>query len=206
VGYTAVYGYDSITNANPIVKGFRIDDVPIKPECIDDACIAEELGNGGPSLGDAGLNDSGEAGSDAALHDSGALEAAAPLPAAVDPCANPTSITCFDVCTEDDQKNCPQHAITLVSDASTVQADDAAQAREGGTLKEQAWINYYVDQGELENEVKLLSDATAGYQNDYGTKIRVPKKVGPFHVWGVAHDNRGGVSWVKVELGTRKAK
>jgi hypothetical protein len=70
--------------------------------------------------------------------------------------------------------------------------------------------------GNFKNDVKLLADATEGLNEGldehgkptplWSTKIRAPKKLGPFSVWGVAHDSRGGVGWAKVRLATRKAK
>lgn len=198
VGYTGVYAYENITNTNPTVKGFSVDGKTITPECIDEACIAEELGGEGPSVLDAGLVDAAEAGSDA-----GAQETGAPTSGPVDPCADPNGPACFEVCTDADQKDCPEHEVKLESEPATLEIDEAARVREGGELREQAWINYYTDQGRFTNDVKLLGDATQGYREDHGTKLRVPKKVGTFHVWAVAHDNRGGVGWVKVRLGTR---
>jgi hypothetical protein len=210
VGYTAIYAYDTITNANPFVKGFSFGDPKkITSLCVDEACVREEQPSGGVSMPEAGLADaSSDAGSDAAV------EASAPpldggTPGGepdVDPCADPEAPTCFEVCTAEKQSDCPEHDIKLETDPSSVEPDTVTKAREGRDVLEQAWINYYTQQGEFVNDVKLLGDATEGYQENHGTKIRAPKKLGPFKVWGVAHDSRGGVGWAEVRLATRKAK
>jgi hypothetical protein len=223
VGYTAVYAYDEITNANPKVIGFSVDGKTVTPECIDEACVVTGAPPIGPMLdagnADAALADAGDAGRDAspesgapaldgAVSDGGGRE--------VDPCEDPDGPACFEVCTAEKQLDCPEHDVKLETPQCReiplnesncpVDKDGVTKAREGRDLFEQAWINYYVDQGQLVNELKLLGDATSGYHEDHGTKIRVPKKLGPFHVWGVAHDSRGGTGWAKVRLATRRAK
>ncbi len=62
------------------------------------------------------------------------------------------------------------------------------------------WIRYYADGGSLGSQVRLLNDATTGWNNDYGTTFRAPKKKGPMHIWAVVQDNRGGASWVRVPI------
>ena len=59
------------------------------------------------------------------------------------------------------------------------------------------WINYYVDRGELTSGVRLLNDAQKGWNSQYETKFRAPRKLGPVNLWAAVHDNRGGVGWVR---------
>lgn len=208
VGYTAVYAYNASDlinnpNTNPKVTGFSMGPHNVPVLCLDEACIREELPSSG-LVPDAGAGDaSGDAGSDAAV-EGGAPPAEGGIPGGpdADPCADPDAATCLEVCTEEKQKDCPEHDIKLETDPHTLEPDGAA----GKGVLEQAWINYYTEQGEFVNDVKLLGDATEGYQENHGTKLRAPKKLGPFKVWGVAHDNRGGVGWAEVRLATRKAK
>lgn len=211
VGYTALYAYDSITNANPIVTGFTVgtgkdDKNNVPPLCIDEACVTHGTPMGGPVTLDAGALDAGDAGSDAAVEAGPPPSDAGSTPAETDPCSDPASAACFDVCTEEKQSDCPEHDVKLETDPNSVELDEVTRQREGRVISEQAWINYYTDQGEFVNDVKLLGDATEGYQENHGTKLRAPKKLGPFNVWGVAHDSRGGVGWAKVRLGTRAKK
>lgn len=213
-GYTAVYAYDGFHNENPVVEGFQVDASTITPECIDDACLLEE---GVPPSelphADAGLEASVEGGVRDAGRDSAAdgnvdagTSAGDAGPETVDPCRNPKAPTCIEVCDTEKQDDCPEHDVKLVT-GTTAEHDTVAEARDPGkTLYEQSWINYYVDAGELVHDVKLLGDATTGYNEDHGTQIRAPKKLGTFHVWAVAHDSRGGTSWLKVALATRPKK
>lgn len=203
VGYTAVYAYETITNANPTVLGFSVDDKEITPLCIDEACVAGTPPSGGAS--DASTDGSTEAGSDG-----GHREGAAPSPEGgaalpdLNPCDDPEHPACFEVCEKEKQADCPEHEVKLLTNATSVEDDLLTKAREGRDIKEQAWINYYADRGKFVNDLKLLGDATEGYQEEHGTKFRVPKELGPFNIWAVAHDNRGGVGWVQARLATRK--
>jgi hypothetical protein len=217
VGYTALYSYATFQNPNPKVTGFTVgvgEDVKINnvpPLCFDEECVVG-AGMGGPvtldaGVLDAGVLDAGDAGPDAAVEAGMPPPEGGSAPVETDPCKDPESPACFEVCTEEKQSDCPEHDIKLETSPDSVDfPDDVTVAREHREIYEQAWINYYTDQGELVNDVKLLGDANEGYQPNHGTKIRAPKKLGPFHVWGVAHDSRGGVGWAKVLLGTRRAK
>ena len=84
-------------------------------------------------------------------------------------------------CTDNDD-DCPKHTVNLVVDMSSAEHDDAAEATEGRVVLEQMWINYYADSGKLEHDVKLLNDATSGWNPEHAAELRVPKSVGPFHV------------------------
>lgn len=47
-GYTAVYAYESIRNANPVVTGFQVEGTPIEPICIGPECAAVAGASLGP--------------------------------------------------------------------------------------------------------------------------------------------------------------
>ena len=104
------------------------------------------------------------------------------------------------LCTKGDSEDCPGHAIRPLLDPSVAELDSVTAATREQTYTEQMWINYYVDRGSLKSEVRLLNDATAGFNDDYGTEFRAPREPGPVTVWAVVHDNRGGVNWVRSEL------
>jgi hypothetical protein len=61
------------------------------------------------------------------------------------------------------------------------------------------WIRYYTDHGRMASEVRLLNDAVAGWNSDYGTELRIPIEPGPLTIWAVAADNRGGQNWVRAQ-------
>jgi len=230
IGYTAVFAYDKLTNKNPIITGFKLEGSPIAPECIGDACVAleaEELGftlpgaDGGAGdggsmkegglLGEGGrLGDAGLLGDAGPFGDGGAADGGsdggqggkkpAPTPRAPkDPCDD-QGFGCFDVCTEAKLSDCPKHEIEVELDPKSAEHDTALEASDGKTLLEQMWVNYYVDAGKLQGDVKLLNDATLGWNDKHATKVLVPRQAGMFHLWAVAHDNRGGTQWARLLL------
>jgi hypothetical protein len=209
-GYTAVFAYDGFTNDNPLIDAFEIDGKAVVPECVNEQCVAleqEEFGAppaapdaGAPDGGaaDGGLPDaSGEAG-DAGPGDAGPAEAG---PSGdQDPC-DPPGPACIATCRPGGE--CPEHDIKLVIDPISAEIDAVARARRGEELFEQMWINYYTDGGSVRSDVRLLSDSTLGFHEDHGTTLKAPETPGPFTVWAVAHDNRGGASWARVRLVAR---
>lgn len=221
LGYTEVFAYDEFRNHNPIIgldgaTSFEVDGKTVEPDCIGDACVAlaaSELALQGPpstSSGDAATPEGGLALEEGGVSGGAATDATppgsdAPLPPHVPP---PPSCQegdprCFPACTAADDDDCQKVSINLVVDMSSAEADDAAQAIEGRTVLEQMWINYYADNAKIEHDVKLLNDATTGWSPEHAADLRVPRTTGPFHVWGIAHDNRGGTQWVRVTLATR---
>jgi hypothetical protein len=138
---------------------------------------------------------------DAAPPGSGSAPPSVPPP----PSCDSDDPRCFDACTTDDQNKCPKHTVNLVVDMSSAESDDVATILQGSTVQEQMWINYYADAGKLEHDVKLLNDATTGWNPEHSADLLAPQNVGTFHVWAVAHDNRGGAQWVRLTLATRTA-
>jgi hypothetical protein len=108
-------------------------------------------------------------------------------------------IPCLSVCTESDEDNCPEIAIKPIIPTSTAEPDEVAQIAYGRTHQEQMWIRYYSDRARVASEVKLLNDATTGWNPEFGTEIRLPQEPGPLRIWAVVYDNRGGQDWVRVD-------
>lgn len=223
LGYSQVFAYERFTNANPIVNGFELAGSPITPECIGLDCLALEAaelgidpGGFGRIGGDAGTaTDGGDAGSpvdggDGGTSDGGtsAPDAGKPAadagpPGAPDPCIGNHN-GCLNVCNEDKETDCEGHEMRIVVDPSSAEHDTVQSERENKTIFEQMWVNYYTDAGKIRGDVKLLSDASLGFRENNPAKIFPPKTPGPFHVWAVAHDNRGGSEWIRVKLSARK--
>jgi hypothetical protein len=106
------------------------------------------------------------------------------------PC-DPASVTCVAACPDDGDPKCPDIPLRAFVKPESADDDDVA----GGDVKEQMWINYYVDRGGVASDVRLLNDATVGYNDDHGTNFFAPKEPGPVNIWAVVHDSRGGVTW-----------
>jgi hypothetical protein len=224
-GYTELFGFDNVTNNNPVVTGFQVDDQPVTADCVGSDCVklqeqemaiaAASRDAGAPhhapdsgllplfpdasiSLADAGTPGGG------GLFDAGS--AGQSIPGAFDSridCSR-NDPRCIDVCTTDKDDDCPKHTIDVELDRDkTLEHNTPLERREGGTVYEQQWVNYYADRGKMIHDVKLLSDATLGWAADHSSAIRAPKDPGPFHVWAVAHDNRGGAAWIRIRLVAR---
>jgi hypothetical protein len=211
IGYTQIFAYEGLRNANPIVTGFEIDGSPIPVDCIGDDCVpleARELdirfSNSPASAPEAGVSADGggfSAEGGALSADGGAGQNAGASSAAPPPSC-PSDVRCFPQCTDDNQDNCDKHTVKLVVDPASAEVDAVAKATEGHDVLEQMWVNYYTDAGKLEHDVKLLNDATTGWNENHSADLRTPQGLGTFHVWAAAHDNRGGVGWARVTLAT----
>ncbi len=104
-------------------------------------------------------------------------------------------VVCIPRCTEEEELDCPEVPIRPELSPAIVELDEATG--QGEEFQEQMWINYYVDRGSVKSGVRLLNDATTGFNDDYGTDLFAPPEPGPLRIWAVVHDNRGGVNWVR---------
>ena len=117
-----------------------------------------------------------------------------PIGSATGPAANPPRIA---RCTSSDSAGCPAHPIKVEIDPSSAEPDPGAVAVDGTQLREQLWVSFYATGGDFQSEVRLVNDARAGWNDDNGTGWRVPSTPGPVRLWGIVHDNRGGVAWTE---------
>ena len=172
-GYTAIYSYEQFSNKNPVITGFEFNGQPVDPKdvCLGDACPAV---------------------------------ASAPPPAsdAID-CTDPEqAFRCVPTCSDDGKSPCHGYAIKpVVAQADNQEQDSVSAQQLGRNVTEQMWINYYTDGGGFKSPVRLLNDATNGWNDDYGTEFYAPKDANKvMRVWALVHDNRGGVAWAGISL------
>jgi hypothetical protein len=121
------------------------------------------------------------------------------------PCAAGTTCgsqgVCIPVvpyCTERKQADCPTYEIKpVMSPDKNVELDSAAPPDSSGrTPEEVIWVAYYVSDGTVDQELKLVNDANKGWNSEQETKWSAPNApAGESRVWVVAHDNRGGTAW-----------
>jgi hypothetical protein len=171
-GYTSIYSFENFSNNNPVIKGFefRGSSVPESAVCLGEGCLP--------------------------------LDGSAP---AVDfDCEDPEhSARCVPPCDDDGDSTCPSYAFRPTidkTDPANQDQDDVSAAQLGREVGEQMWINYYTDSGGFKSPVRLLNDATAGWNDNYGTDFYAPRQRGLSRIWAVAHDNRGGVAWSGITL------
>src|SRR6478736_371423 len=173
-GYTSIYSFQGISNNNPKISGFEFRGSPV-PEgafCIGDDCQARA---GSAPASDVDIN-----------------------------CDDPTmSALCVPPCGDDGDPSCTGYGFRPTIDKTATENQDKDQVSVmllGRDVGEQMWINYYTDAGGFKSPVRLLNDATNGWNDDYGTDFYAPSKTDPLRIWAVAHDNRGGMSWSGITL------
>ena len=106
-------------------------------------------------------------------------------------------------CKESDRSKCPKYTLKpAINRSQTVEKDDDPNAKtpDGQQLEEQAWVNYYITAGELKSSVRLVNDATQGWNEKHEAEYTAPAEPGPVRVFAVVHDNRGGVAWVEGKI------
>jgi hypothetical protein len=182
VGYTSVFAYDELENANPLVYGMRWNGLELRPGEV-------------PTMGGEPLDAPALSADDLCIGD-----ACQPIPSSdgLELCA--TALT-IDTCPE--SSPCDKVGFGPVVDPASAEPDTAASSLRSVELQEQMWVNYYASDGEVSEEVKLLNDATQGWNDDSDTEYRAGKEPGVAYLWSVAHDNRGGAEWARLRVCTR---
>ncbi|HEY0464939.1 MAG TPA: hypothetical protein VGC79_12045, partial [Polyangiaceae bacterium] len=170
-GYTSIYSFEGFSNNNPWISGFQFRGNALNSGfCVGDECQA--------------------------------FDGSAP---AVDvDCDDPEqSARCVPTCADDGDSSCTGYPFGPTLDPTDVrnQDQDTVSAKLlGREVGEQMWINYYTDAGGFKSPVRLLNDATNGWNNDNGTEFYAPKAPGLARIWAVAHDNRGGAAWAGITI------
>jgi len=177
-GYTQVFIYDEITNQNPAIDGIEFKGQRIEFDgardwedcsCLDDQCVGDLAADPPIPEFECRQPDPGNS------SDSG------------------PDIPSVPACEDDGDASCPEHSFKPVISRDSAEVDAAL----GSRIREQVWVNYYVDRGGLTRPLRLLNDAERGWSDDYETGFLAPKEPGRVNLWAVVHDNRGGTSWVR---------
>jgi hypothetical protein len=184
-GYTSIYSYQKFSNNNPVISGFEFN--------------GQHLANAafcGPTLPDT---DPADQPADCVP----VAEAGPPDPSSID-CTDPAqAVRCIPTCADDGKSSCHGYAIRPTVNQADNQDQDAVSAQQlGHPTGEQMWIDYYTDGGGFKSPVRLLNDATAGWNDNYGTELYASKDAKISRIWALVHDNRGGVSWAGTMLKT----
>lgn len=99
-------------------------------------------------------------------------------------------------CTAPKVKDCPTVELKPTVTRASAELDLAAPPGNGATPQEILWVAYYASDGVLTEELRLVNDATKGWNEDYGTSWSAPNApAGEARIWAVVHDNRGGTAW-----------
>lgn len=100
-------------------------------------------------------------------------------------------------CAGSDANACLGHRLQVEIDRASAEIDPGAVSPDGRQLSEQLWVAFYTTRGDLGDELRLVNDAEQGWNDDNATEWHVPTTPGSVHLWGIVHDNRGGVSWTE---------
>jgi len=177
-GYTEIFSYDELENANPIVDGVEFEGQLLYPD-------------------QPPISSDGETSDAPALtpEDFCIGSACPPAPAVEDPGVCPEALS-FPPCIGD----CPTLRISPLVDPASAEVDVVSSSHGSDLLLEQMWVNYYATAGELTDEVTLLNDAIEGWQPDYSTEYAPSEEAAVTYLWSVAHDNRGGSQWARLRI------
>jgi hypothetical protein len=105
---------------------------------------------------------------------------------------------CFKTCAGDQGSACESQRIRPIVDRASAEKDQVSLDTFGTDIEESLWVSYFTDQGHFDAELRLVNDATTGWNEDQTTGYFGPKEPGPVGLWAVVRDNRGGVSFARV--------
>lgn len=104
----------------------------------------------------------------------------------------------IDRCVADRRASCKPVKIDVrASDASWELNPSAGQA---DGQREQIWVAYYSDIGDLKDDARLLFDAKSGRVGDSAIEYRAPYEPAEGRLWAVVHDNRAGAAFVVLPI------
>lgn len=95
-------------------------------------------------------------------------------------------------------ETCKAYELTLSLGETVAEPDPSGSTLYGGDLSEAVWVAYYTEGGDLERDIKLVSDATTGplEEKSYTVKWIPPDEPGVAVLRAVLRDNRGGSTLV----------
>jgi hypothetical protein len=112
-------------------------------------------------------------------------------------------------CTAKSLADCTEYTFKPFIDRTSVEPDEVGSFSDGQSLQESMWVAYYSSDGTMSKQVKLVNDSLKGWNEEHEAGWKPPGgPAGEVRIWGVVHDNRGGVAWsyqdIFVDLATTK--
>jgi hypothetical protein len=95
---------------------------------------------------------------------------------------------------------CPTYEISVGMTDTKNDEIDYDSVDTGTPLTEQMWVAYYTTGGSFDHPLRLVRDASQGWNPLQSSQFTAPAEPGPVRLWAVAHDNRGGVAWVEAKI------
>lgn len=103
-----------------------------------------------------------------------------------------------DRCVADRRADCKPVKIDVKVSDSSWEPNPSTGAASG--KREQIWVAYYSDLGDLKDDARLLFDSTKGRIGESDVEYRAPYEPGDGTLWAVVHDNRAGAAFVVLPL------
>lgn len=98
---------------------------------------------------------------------------------------------------KDPYTECEAYTIDVDVDQAIAEIDEGSTDPEGKKLREVVWVDYFADKGDLDADVRLVSDATTGLTESHEVRWIAPPEPGVVTFWAVVHDARGGAQVLK---------
>jgi hypothetical protein len=92
-------------------------------------------------------------------------------------------------------QRCDSYEIWVDVPANVAQEDPTSESPGGPKVYETVWVDYFADQGDLDTDTALVSDAVTGLRQpvaNYTANYVAPPQAGPVNIWAVVRDSRGG--------------
>jgi hypothetical protein len=102
-----------------------------------------------------------------------------------------------DRCVADRRRNCKAVKIDVRVSDSSWEPNPSPGATD---QREQIWVTYYSNVGDLADEARLLFDSKAGRISESGVEYRAPYEPVEGTLWAVVHDNRAGAEFLVVPI------
>lgn len=99
-------------------------------------------------------------------------------------------------CGEEPVAACTKYELNAVI-PDVAEDEPGAVGAEGQQLRETVWVSYLADGGDLDPSLKLVSDASLGFRDDFTTEWTPPATPGVYTIWAVVRDQRGGSDLVR---------
>ncbi len=103
-----------------------------------------------------------------------------------------------DHCVASRRADCKPTKIDLHVADSSWEPNPGADGK--GSQREQIWVAYYSDLGDLKDDARLLFDSKKGRIDDSAEEFRAPDNASEGMLWAVVHDNRAGATFVTLPL------
>jgi hypothetical protein len=116
------------------------------------------------------------------------------------PTVDPTTGISVQRCDQSDINNCPSVSLDVVVPDSSDETDPGDLDANGNPLKEEIYVDYFLNAGKVKDDTVVLLDPRAGRLTNTANSLYAPQETGSFLLWAVIHDNRGGVAWQQVPL------